>query len=238
MFYMRRHVQATYVICMEAHRVPGKHPYHITNNFSIVENMMPLSKFELQFSSDVVHNVFEFQVEGKGGDCGGVCLRPALVVVLERPFKTSSTRKREARDEDEAEDSCEDLGDELESDLERDEPVVDTDVASFDESGLSGDSTDELTEEEAKKPATKGVGPATGGNGPATGGDRPAKGSTRGPIIFDNGYFLIRDHEQYMIIQIHPRWCILPPHGLGRTPTMTKTITPGAERTGREHRCS
>jgi len=233
MFYMLRHVGTTYVIGMETHRVPQQHPYHLTADFAITDNIMLLSAFEQQFSNDVVRRVYEFHVEGEacmpatGGDSGGVRLGPTTATVIETPATYASAKKEDP--EDETGDSCEDVGDKLDSDLELDEPVVDTDVASFDESGAT-ESTESTDEED--KGITGGKGPATpdtGGHGPATSGHKtgnkirrgPSHG-VRGPTIFDNGYFLMKSHELQMVMEIHPRW--LHEDELGRSPTMSKSI--------------
>ena len=44
-------------------------------------------------------------------------------------------------------------------------------------------------------------------------------------MIYDNGYFFIRETEHYQIMHIHQKWLIAPPVGIGRLPTMSKTIT-------------
>ena len=101
---------------------------------------------------------------------------------------------------------CEDLGEtHLPSDLEKEEPVVDTDQASGEESESHSSFTSDATEDEceALKAKLKGHGSATGGHGSATGGHGSATcghGSATGghasatygasgPCVFDNGYF-------------------------------------------------
>ena len=85
---MLRHLRATYVIDMESHRVHGHYPYHLTGDFRLTENMMPLCEFQLKFVNDDLHAVFEFHVEGKAGedDHQGFYLRPARLVVITTPI--------------------------------------------------------------------------------------------------------------------------------------------------------
>ena len=241
MVYMVRHVSTTYVIDMEDHRVPGLHPYHLTGvgAFGILQNIVPLRSFELALSHDVPHTVYELRVDGRAADDGGTLLRPVQAVVVDAPAKYSSHKENkkdsELSDEDEAEDSCEDLVDKVESDQEPEEAVVDTDVASFDESGDSAARSDvgESTSTEEEDPATGGK--PKGSDGPATGGKakdvhEPATGGrgqgAHGPTIFDNGYFFIKGHELDLKMHIRIKWTVPPPVGLGRNPTMTRTITP------------
>lgn len=81
--------------------------------------------------------------------------------------------------------------------------------------------------------------PATGGPMPATGGEKvpSTKGLRSGILIFNNGYFCLRRLMNYDIISINDKWCVPPPDGLGRKPTMSKTLTisqvisPGEDRT-------
>ena len=50
----------------------------------------------------------------------------------------------------------------------------------------------------------------------------------RRPHLYDNGVFYILDnpgHEDVKIV-IHQEWVVEPPQGLGRIPTMSKTLTP------------
>ncbi len=244
LFYMVRHLWITYVIDLESHRVQGEHPYHLSGDFSITDSMMPLSTFERKCSHDEVHTVYEFDVKGSGpmpapGGCSskGTLLKIVGFRVITTPVP-ARCRSAEADD-----DSCEDLGlEHQQSDLEEDVPAVDTDEASFDESGKTTASDTELSTESeveldkkdkaaastAKGKATgKATGvPATGGLQPATGGLKPAKYGRGGPTIFDNGYFIIKGNEMDLKMHIHQRWLLPPPVGIGRQPTMSKTLTP------------
>ena len=234
MLYVLRHPEATYVVDIEQHRVEGgRHPYHLSPEFSISDCLSPLSDYEKIFDSEEVVAVHEYEVEFEACPEGGVVLRPTRRLELTTPAKRFERRKgvqatgseeedEPAPEEEEEEDSCEDSGEDRESDIFSDCPVVDTDAASdegSDVSSCSGVSTED-------EPATGG------GSWRATHGDstvaRPATGgrSWRGPVIFDNGFFRIRDHEQFVFISIHRRWLAPPPHGLGRVPTMSKTVTP------------
>ena len=132
---------------------------------------------------------------------------------------------------------CEDLGEtHPPSDLENEEPVVDTDQdqKSSDESCSSFTSDDTETAEDKieafkaklKEGKLKGHGSATGGHGSAPGGHGSAKGSASGPCIFDNGYFFLKSNEKDLKMKIYEKWLSAPPKGIGRSPTMTKTITP------------
>ena len=69
-------------------------PYHLTKEYRLTDNIMPLSKFELQFTAHTVSNVFKFYVEGSGGDgpaTGGVYLRLVQVEVITTPLEASFT---------------------------------------------------------------------------------------------------------------------------------------------------
>ena len=138
---------------------------------------------------------------------------------------------------------CEDLGEtHPPSDLEKDEPVVDTDQASGDESESGSSVTLDMTEYEweALKAKLKGHGSATGGHGSATGGHgsatgshgsatgghASAKGGASGPCVFDNGYFFLKSNKLELKMHIYEKWLVAPPNGIGRLPAMTKTITP------------
>ena len=63
---------------------------------------------------------------------------------------------------------------------------------------------------------------------PATGGKsyKPVTFGKGGPTIFDNGYFYIKGNELDVKMFIHDRWLVAPPVGIGRSPQMSKTITP------------
>ena len=127
------------------------------------------------------------------------------------------------------------------SDLENEENDAvyadDEDQVSFDESGNSPDSSDVESADDEHAPATGGggfgsLGPATGGGGGGGdgGGGGPPLEATFGAgnvSIFDNGYFQLKGHEFDLKMYIHERWLIPPPNGMGRRPTMTKTISPG-----------
>ena len=152
---------------------------------------------------------------------GGVFLKPVKkkLITTPLPYRRTTT--------EEAEDSCEDLGlTHLEkSDLDEGDPAVDTGAVSSDLSGCTtGSASDSSTDSEAP---LKKV-PATGGTVPATGGkpDKPVKFGKSGPTIYDNGYFYIKSHELDLKMHIHDRWLVDPPEGIGRSPQMTKTITP------------
>ena len=154
---------------------------------------------------------------------GGVFLKPVKKKLITTPLPYRRTKTEEATD------SCEDLGlTHLEkSDLDEGDPAVDTGAVSSDLSGCTtGSASDSSTDSEAP---LKKV-PATGGTVPATGGkpDKPVKvkGGKSGPIIYDNGYFYIKSHELDLKMYIHDQWLVDPPEGIGRTPQMTKTITP------------
>ena len=108
------------------------------------------------------------------------------------------------------------------SDVEDDAPAVDTDSdISLAESGGStqteGEELSESDEEVPFKPV-----PAKGGPS-ATGDSSPVMDGVR---IFDNGYFMMKHHRGLLRMYIHRRWLMTPPCGLGRLPTMSKTITP------------
>ena len=162
---------------------------------------------------------------------GGVFLKPVKkkLITTPLPYRRTTT--------EEAEDSCEELGlTHLEkSDLDEGDPAVDTGAVSSDLSGCTtGSASDSSTDSEAplkKVPATGGTVPATGGKPgtvPATGGklDKPVKCGKSGPTIYDNGYFYIKGHVLDLKMHIHDQWLVDPPEGIGRTPQMTKTITP------------
>lgn len=162
---------------------------------------------------------------------GGVFLKPVKKKLITTPLPYRRTKTEEA------DDSCEDLGlTHLEkSDLDEGDPAVDTGAVSSDLSGCTtGSATDLSTDSEAplkKVPATGGTVPATGGKPgtvPATGGklDKPVKCGKSGPTIYDNGYFYIKGHVLDLKMHIHDQWLVDPPEGIGRTPQMTKTITP------------
>jgi hypothetical protein len=237
LFFVVRHLQETYVLDLEGCRVPGGPcPYHIKGDYKITDSMTPLGKFELLFTDDAVRTVYAFQVEGSGPlaatgamaatGAGGVFLRPVKAMVITTP---ASCRQKKG---EEAEDSCEDLGfAQLEvSDIDEGDAAVDTDAESSEESGnTTGSASDSSTGSEAalKKAPPKKV-PATGGSAPATGGkpDKPVQFGKSGPTISDNGYFYIKGHELDLKMYIHDRWLAAPPLGIGRSPQMSKTITP------------
>ena len=137
------------VIVMESQRVAGLRPYHLTRDFRITDNIMPLSKFELQCGAHAVSTVFKFHVEGSAGDgpaTGGVYLRPVRADVITAPAEYKSKTKTKAESQDEAADNCEDLGkDKPQSDLESDDEYAvyanDDDQVFFDESGNSPNSS-------------------------------------------------------------------------------------------------
>ena len=62
---------------------------------------------------------------------------------------------------------------------------------------------------------------------PATSGPkiRATGGARHGPKVFFNRYFRMKSHGDYDIMEIVSRWCVPPPEGLGRYPTMSKPIT-------------
>ena len=118
--------------------------------------------------------------------------------------------------------------------MDEDDPAVDTDAESLDESGTSsGSASESSTGSEAalqkappkNVPATGGTVPATGGTARATRGKRGKAGKS-GPTLYDNGYFFLKGHEFDLKMYIYDRWLADPPVGLGRPPQMTKTITP------------
>ena len=111
---------------------------------------------------------------------------------------------------------------------------TDQDQKSSDESCSSFTSDDTETAEDKieafkaklKEGKLKGHGSATGGHGSAPGGHGSAKGGASGPCIFDNGYFFLKSNELDLKMKIYDKWLVAPPKGIGRLPTMTKTITP------------
>ena len=217
----------------------GPSPYYIKGDYQITDSMTPLAKFELLFTDDAVRTVYAFKVEGSGplpamviAGAGGVFLRPVRARVLTTPSSFGQKKGEEV----EVDDPCEHYGvTQLEaSDLDEDDPAVDTDAESLDESGTSsGSASESSTGSEAalqkappkNVPATGGTVPATGGTARATRGKRGKAGKS-GPTLYDNGYFFLKGHEFDLKMYIHDRWLADPPVGLGRTPQMTKTITP------------
>jgi hypothetical protein len=123
------------------------------------------------------------------------------------------------------------------SDIEEHGMAVDTDEPSSDGSGNttcgSSADTEDDTAIAAKKLATGGGAPATGG---VTDGSEPAtSGKKSGGNMFDNGYFYIKGLETQLRIFIYDRWMAPLPIGIGKFPTMTKTITPTLIGESREH---
>ena len=124
------------------------------------------------------------------------------------------------------------------SDIDDDAPAVDTDQASIAESGDttgSAPSTDNDSEVAAtsSRKLPKLV-PAIGGKPQpmsAIGGKptmrRPAIGG--GSRVFDNGIFhAVQQHREklpHIHMYINATWIVDPPFGIGKTPTMSKSIT-------------
>ena len=249
MFYTWHYDGTTYVVDLETCRVPGSHPYNLNANFRFSDHrQMTLSEFESailelqRLRDEVVDRVYAFHIEGSAGDSGGIRLRPVKATLVTEPVKLAS-KGAAAEDPEAPEDECEDLGEtNPPSDLEKEEPVVDTDQASGEESESGSSFTSDATEDECEAlkaklkghgsatgghgSATGGHGSATGSHGSATGGHASAKGGASGPCVFENGYFWLKGNELDLKMFIYERWLAAPPHGIGRLPTMTKTITP------------
>ena len=135
----------------------------------------------------------------------------------------------QSKQHNDADDSCEDIDLKPSSDLDEAEPVVDVGGNNSDLEGHTSvsDSDSSLSDNDAPKVASHKEAPTT--CGPATGVPAtgvPATYGKTGPSIFDNGFFFLKGNEFDLKMFIHQRWLIAPPKGLGRHPTMTKTLTP------------
>ena len=143
----------------------------------------------------------------------GLALKPVYTSKIVKPMKLKEEKNETNKDKADMSDidSCEDLGDDkLSSDLEEDgPPAVDTDsdIQSFDDSGVSVTPSDESSdcESQPQGPATGGTGaasddgglaagPASGGPGPASDGPAASGGfapgrhqGASGPRIWSNG---------------------------------------------------
>ena len=107
------------------------------------------------------------------------------------------------------------------SDVEDDAPAVDTDSdISLAESGGSTQTEEESSTESDEEVPLK---PVPAKCGPSAIGDSPAMGGVR---MFDNGYFFMKHQDGKLRMYIHQRWLIHPPVEIGRSPTMSKAITP------------
>ena len=100
-----------------------------------------------------------------------------------------------------------------------------------DSSGYTTRSGYESTDSEAeldKAPATGVAVPAAGDAVPATGGKlvEPVKFGKKGPIIFENSYFVLKGNGLDLKMHIYDRWFSDPPLGIGRHSQMTKATTP------------
>ena len=148
MFYMWHYAGTTRVVDLETCRVPGPHPYNLDANFRFSTNMITLSEFESRLRDEVVDRVYEFHIEGSAVNSGGIRLRPVKATLVTEPVKLAS-KAAAAEDSEAPEDECEDLGEtHPPSDLEKEEPVVDTDQASGDESESGSSVTVDMTEYE------------------------------------------------------------------------------------------
>ena len=65
--------------------------------------------------------------------------------------------------------------------------------------------------------------PATGG--PSATGDLTTKQLFKHGNVFDNGYFYLHQGDTSCRMYIHEKWRMTPPLGLGRAPTMSKSVT-------------
>ena len=229
------------------------YPYRLTGDFKITDNMMPLTSFETKLEGYVVAAVYEFTIacdaivtgEIAAPATGGIAA-PATGCILIKPVVTKpvTTSVKAARKNDlaaakknaEAHDSCEEFGDLFaQSDIGDDAPAVDTDHASLDDSGNttgSAQSTDSDIEPATdashrrrgkcvKAPAV----PATGGQPTVTNQQVPATGG--GARMFDNGFFHAveqRHKRAHIRMYINISWIAPPPAGIGKTPTMSRSI--------------
>jgi hypothetical protein len=164
--------------------------------------------------------------------CGCILLKPTqgTVITTVAPRGTENKTGEAAADDHEAHAANSDIDDPA--------AVVDTDHASIAESGDttgSAASTDSETEVAATpiRALPKPM-PAIGGKPqpmPVIGG----KPTVRKPVIggglrvFDNGIFhavqQIHNNAPQIRMYINAPWLVNPPVGIGRTPTMSKTIT-------------
>ena len=200
-----------------------------------------------------VVNAYYLEVDCVASE-GGVMLQAVRGEKIERPLPKA--KKKRGVEEATGGESVEDLGMGADSsDLQSSCAVVDTakeDTPAGDSSSQSGSDREDLKKpRKGGEPATgegtatgggtaTGEGTATGGGtatgeGAATGdrtatGDGPAPGSHRRqrPPIYDNDYFYIADNTGNSDVKmyIHKEWIHPPPLGMGREPTMSKTLTP------------
>jgi hypothetical protein len=199
----------------------------------------------LLFTDDAVSGVYFTVVESSGPlaaagamaargamaatGAGGVFLNVAMAQIITTPATYRVTKAQLA------EDSCEDLGLLEESDLDEGDPAVDTGAVSEDLSGnTTGTDPDSSTGSEAssspqrhnhrRQATATGGKPPTGDTVPATGDTVPATGGKRGKpdILYDNGYFFIKNHEKDLKMHVHDRWLVDPPVGIGLPTKGTK----------------
>ena len=253
MFFVLYLSSATYVIDMESYRQPSAaaFPYRITSDFDITDDLMPLPLFEDKLKDCVVSDVYEFTVvceaiatSGVGiaaPAIGGITAESACGCILLKPMQgtvitAAVNRGAENKTAEDAADGHE--ANAANSDIDDPAAVVDTDHASIAESGDttgSAASTDSETEVAAtpSRALPKPM-PAIGGTPqpmPVIGGKptvrKPAIGG--GLRVFDNGYFHARQqfhhNTQQIRMYINEIWLGDPPAGIGRKPTMSKTLS-------------
>ena len=140
-------------------------------------------------------------------------------------------------------DSCEDLGCLEESDVDESDCVVDTCVEGSDLSGNTTDADEECSDTDDEvplkqspikdsKPAASATGDAASSTS-ATGDS--ASASATGETLHANGFFYLKGLKRDLKMFIHDRWIVDPPFGLGRYPTMSRTIKPSTVGEDRSH---
>ena len=173
---------------------------------------------------------------------GGILIKPVLAKTVTTTVKAAQKNylaaTKAAKKNADAHDSCEEFGDLFaQSDIGDDAPAVDTEHTSLDDSGNTTGSA-QSTESESE-PATDAshrrrgkcvkapAVPATGGQPTVTNQQMPATGG--GARMFDNGFFhAVARHQRgqapHIQMYINLSWLVPPPKGIGKTPTMTRSI--------------
>ena len=160
LFFLTHSLRRTYVLDLEDYHVGIRaSPYVLGRSFKI-EKKMFLNEFEPQFEGEVVLGVYKLTMEAVAIASQGLALKPMYTSKIVKPMKLKEEKKEKNKDKantsdiDSQIDSCEDLGDnKMSSDLEENvPPAVDTDsdIQSFDDSGVSVTPSDESSDFESQ----------------------------------------------------------------------------------------
>ena len=219
---------------------------NLTRDFDLPMRLQQLHDLANDLEDEVVRDMFQFKVTGRPLDSGvagvpggGICVETGQACRIRGPLLVARRKgtKRMDEDNDEGGGDISDLGSDSDlrrgSDLSDPECVLDTDVDSsgdvFDESDSASDIPDEGGPAGDARPADPGNAKPTNASSQkkhvdANHGKRLAK-----QPLWENGYFYIADNtgkDESVKIYMFDCWSLPPPAGMGRSPQMSKTLTP------------